>query len=337
MPLEALRRVEWIARRAPSAHNTQPWRLVYGDDAVRLDFDPDRALPASDPTRRDLYLSMGAFAESMLILANEAGAPLRFEADVCCDRIGWFWPGQTAYPTPFNRRDLIARRVSRLKYAPFAFDAESQACVQDWAGAGERLVFVRGEELIDLAGQADAHFFASPGATGEFLRWFRREEDAHAQDGLSTACLGLSRREAALLAWLLSPRVYPWMRRLGGAHVLARASGVIDKTTRLIALVGEGEAPEDIVLSGRALMRVWLGLARMGLYAHPLSQILDCAATERRLSLRLGLVGAERLRCLFRFGPSPEPPRSKRLGETLRAVSHCEAAAMPGMQRCSPS
>ena len=57
-------------------------------------------------------------------------------------------------------------------------------------------------------------------------------------------------------------------------------------------------------------MRTWLALARHGLAANPLSQLLDCPATAARLADR---IGAEPL-AAFRVGrPLAEPVRSARL------------------------
>jgi hypothetical protein len=58
---------------------------------------------------------------------------------------------------------------------------------------------------------------------------------------------------------------------------------------------------------------VWLALGSRGLYTHPLSQVLDCPATERELSSRLGATGGRRPLSLFRTGRSEPPPRSRRL------------------------
>lgn len=49
-----------LAVRAPSVHNTQPWRWRVGDRSVHLYADPGRQLRETDPDGRDLLLSCGA-------------------------------------------------------------------------------------------------------------------------------------------------------------------------------------------------------------------------------------------------------------------------------------
>ncbi|NEW37681.1 NAD(P)H nitroreductase [Nocardia cyriacigeorgica] len=49
-----------LAGRAPSVHNVQPWRWRIAGRSIHLYLDEDRALPMTDPDRRDLILSCGA-------------------------------------------------------------------------------------------------------------------------------------------------------------------------------------------------------------------------------------------------------------------------------------
>ncbi|MFE0020840.1 Acg family FMN-binding oxidoreductase [Amycolatopsis sp. NPDC059021] len=49
-----------LAVRAPSVHNTQPWRWARGDRTLHLYADRERQLHETDPDGRDLLLSCGA-------------------------------------------------------------------------------------------------------------------------------------------------------------------------------------------------------------------------------------------------------------------------------------
>ncbi|MDV3124218.1 nitroreductase family protein [Mycobacterium sp. 21AC1] len=57
---ETLRAALSLAVRAPSVHNSQPWRWVVRGHSLHLYADPERHLPATDPDCRDLQLSCGA-------------------------------------------------------------------------------------------------------------------------------------------------------------------------------------------------------------------------------------------------------------------------------------
>ena len=57
---ETLRSALMLAVRAPSVHNSQPWRWKVGEHSLHLFADRDRQLPQTDPDSRDLMLSCGA-------------------------------------------------------------------------------------------------------------------------------------------------------------------------------------------------------------------------------------------------------------------------------------
>jgi len=48
-----------VAARAPSLHNTQPWRFKLSEHAIELYADASRQLP-EDPAGREMLISCGA-------------------------------------------------------------------------------------------------------------------------------------------------------------------------------------------------------------------------------------------------------------------------------------
>ncbi|WP_006245618.1 Acg family FMN-binding oxidoreductase [Mycolicibacterium tusciae] len=57
---DTIRTVLSLAIRAPSIHNSQPWRWRVGAESLHLYVDPQRHLANTDPDSRDLLLSCGA-------------------------------------------------------------------------------------------------------------------------------------------------------------------------------------------------------------------------------------------------------------------------------------
>ncbi|WP_109522692.1 MULTISPECIES: Acg family FMN-binding oxidoreductase [Nocardia] len=62
-----------LAVRAPSVHNTQPWRFRVVDRELRLHLDPTRILDATDPDQRDLVVSCGAILHHLRIALASLG------------------------------------------------------------------------------------------------------------------------------------------------------------------------------------------------------------------------------------------------------------------------
>ncbi|KAA0107538.1 nitroreductase family protein [Mycolicibacterium sp. P1-5] len=57
---ETIRAALSLAMRAPSVHNSQPWRWRVGPSSLHLYADYSRHLPHTDPDRRDMLVSCGA-------------------------------------------------------------------------------------------------------------------------------------------------------------------------------------------------------------------------------------------------------------------------------------
>lgn len=312
------RRAARLSFRAPSAHNTQPWLLDYAPERVELRFDPARDLRAGDPTRRDLFLSLGALVEALLIAASAAGIAVEFEPAVEAERsyVGTFVPAGAPYETSFTPGDLAARQTSRLEYAPGRLTDDDIAAARGALAGGAELHELAARDLVDLYVVGDRHLYDSPPVVDELRSWLRLSgrDPRYALDGLSYDCLGLGRATAAGLALLLRPRVYPFVRalRLHSTFTAATRS-LLEQEGSVLVLTGATGTPEQVLTHGRWLLRVWLELARRGLYAHPLSQILDCAATERELATRVRATPDRRPFSVFRVGRSEPPPRSHRL------------------------
>jgi hypothetical protein len=309
--VEELRAREAVVRRAPSAHNAQPWLVVHGDGPdgcgeVRIGADPARSLPGSDPTARDLALGIGALVESNLIVAAEAG--LAVDAITGPGPAARLVPAEQVYASPFTAADLVARRVARGRYAPGPVPATVLA------GLEPGLVPVPTDELAADLAVADRWLFATPVVARELRDWLRLHprHPRYALDGLTDRALVLSRVQARLLGAAL--RAYPVTRRLGLPALLAAAGRHLlgpDGTVLVLTTV----PGEDRVGAGRRLLRTWLMLGRSGLAVHPLSQLVDCPATAERLGQRLSAAdeGARPL-AVFRVGrPLTAPAHSARL------------------------
>jgi len=70
---QTLRAALAIARRAPSVHNTQPWRFRIGDHGVRVYLDPARARQSGGTVERDAIVSCGAALHHLRIALAAAG------------------------------------------------------------------------------------------------------------------------------------------------------------------------------------------------------------------------------------------------------------------------
>lgn len=71
--IAVLQQAVLLACRAPSVHNSQPWRWVAEDGVLRLYVDHHRALPATDYSGREVILSCGAVLDHLCVAMAAAG------------------------------------------------------------------------------------------------------------------------------------------------------------------------------------------------------------------------------------------------------------------------
>ncbi|WP_295699965.1 hypothetical protein [Lapillicoccus sp.] len=319
-------------RRAPSAHNTQPWTLrAEADagaegDALVLGWDPTRELHVGDPTRRDLWLSLGAFAESVVIAAASDEVGVGVEWDVSTRRsIAGRLVEQPLLTRHFTSEDLAERHSARGPYAaPWATiaDVDAMAAAAGLAGTGASLTVVPGAVVDDLLPVADRWSYEPPALVDELRHWLRLDhgDPRYREDGLSDVALALSPAQAGALRVALSPRVWPLLRRAGGPSVLGAASKIDGRGTVVAfhAPVELAARPEDVADLGRALLRVWLAAGARGLRTHPVSVLVDAPATAGPFAVAVDRAagqepGSSRVLSVFRIGrPVDEPITSAR-------------------------
>jgi len=61
------------AVKAPSGHNTQPWKFRIGEDKIDIIPDFTKVLPVVDSDNRELFISLGCAAENLCITASALG------------------------------------------------------------------------------------------------------------------------------------------------------------------------------------------------------------------------------------------------------------------------
>jgi hypothetical protein len=323
----------WLegARSAPSSYNTQPWRFVVQSNGdVLVGWEPQRALPAADPSNRNLYIGLGAAVECARLRAAAARRPLDFvpapdsepdvvgllrrasgRADEVDIRLGNAVPQRRTARTPHLRFPVPPLILLALR--------------RETVGWGCRLHIVtersQMRRLASLARRATAAHYADREAQAELFRWLRLDPGhaAYRRDGLTEECLELKGFSLAIVRRAASTDGLSWPAGLAVNHLLAfRAWRVVRQTAAMCLLTAPSADRADMVRAGRLLTRLWLLGTEAGLNAHPLSSILDLEATAASCLQVFGAQGGVPA-ALFRLGFCPPVPGSPRLpaGELL--------------------
>jgi nitroreductase len=301
------------ATRAPSIHNTQPWRFTAAANRLDVFYDRGRALPVLDPSGRQQLISCGmavAFAEVAL-----GAAGLAVEVELLPDPangdhlahllvIGSAEPG---VDDPALADAIAQRHTVRTAFEPRAVPEDVLDQLQREAGA-HGLWFktiTRPEEevaTVFLLSQAEEMEQRDPAYVRELQTWMR--SDPGAVDGVPADAVPAG-----------DPRDRPSNWSIRDFAVGSREQHMFRAPQDSDAPAPEVERPTVVLLgtsnddrmswleAGRGLGRVLLLATTAGLVASPLTQALDWPATRTRLQQRLSLIGHPQM--LLRLGYPP--------------------------------
>jgi hypothetical protein len=307
------------ARRAPSAHNTQPWRFGLTDAAIHLRADRIRALPVNDPHDRELTVSCGAALASIEVAAAARAwrtATERFP--------------EPADPDLFAVVRLAGPAASTASSAERTLDA-AIATRHTYRGhfAGDPLPEGLGARLQEVARQAGVALVALDAPA-------EREDLAAAVTEADRAQFGDPRWRRELAVW-----THPDRRGDGmplppgsalGTRLVPTAPGepvdevdpdrsLVLEAPAVVVLATEGDRPEAWLAAGAALQRVLLTAAAAGVMASYLNQA--CQVATARAGVRYLIGGELHPQAILRLGvPARQVGRTDRrpLGELLEDV-----------------
>jgi hypothetical protein len=290
------------ATRAPSVHNTQPWRFRTGPDAVELWSDPWRKL-RTDPSGREMLISCGAALFGLRLAIRSLGywpvtqllpdpARLRLLARVSI--------GAAAPTTGLERQMLDAvphRHTHRGPFAPGPLPPGLLAGLQhDALAEGATLVLVTGglayDRLERITAAAARRGDLSPRARAEIRRWTRTAARM-ARDGIPATALASGTGRPA---GRLPQRDFD----LGRGIARLPSGGAPPPATAVLLTSGDRRA--DWLRAGQALHRVLLHAASQWVFASLHTQPLEDAAARDLIRSRLALPGHPQM--LLQLGPA---------------------------------
>jgi len=283
------------AARAPSVHNTQPWRFRAGEYAIELYADQSRKLRV-DPVGREMLISCGAALFGLRLAVRSLGhvpvvellpdrARLRLLARL---RFG------AAEPMTGRERQLLAalphRHTHRGPFAPGPLPAGLAAGLQhDALAEGATLVLVDRplayQQLAGILSATGRRQDLDPLAREELRRWSRGAADP-ARDGIPAHAFPA---KPGRLTGRLAQGDFDLGRGLG----LLDAGGPPPAVTAVLLTRGDGRA--DWLRAGQALHRLLAHAASNWVFASLHTQPLEAAAIRALIRDRLALPGAPQM------------------------------------------
>ena len=285
------------AVRAPSSHNSQPWRFRHDGNRVALYADRTRALPVTDPDDRELTISCGAALYNLEIAAAGQGylprvalVPDPHDRDLLA--VVDLEPGGASPVIDHVTAGVRVRRTTRGRFGAGSVPeglaprlrrtAEQHQVGWHEVGAGARAA------LAALVAEADRIQFADPAWRRELAAWMPSRARA---DGLRTPPVigGLTRAA---------------VRGVGLGRPTARRDRRLTTRAPLVVVLTTGaDTTGSWLATGRALAHVLAAAAAEGVHAGFLNQPCQVPRLRHRLSQLCETSDHPQL--VLRLGPLP--------------------------------
>jgi hypothetical protein len=291
-----------VARRAPSLHNTQPWRFTVSGDAIELHADASRQLSV-DPDGREMLISCGAVLYGLRLAVRSLGYLPEVEILPRLagrGRLARVRLGPAAPMTAGERKMLAAvphRHTHRGPFEAGPLPAGLFARLQDDARAeGGVLTEIEPgpalRRLTAVVAAAGLQQDRDPRSRAEISRW-SHGVTSPARDGVPAHAFPA---EPARAPARLPQRDFDLGRGLGLLPAGDPPPPVI------AALFTPGDSERDWLQAGQALHRLLLRAAAEWVFARLNTQPLENPLTRTLIREALVLPGAPQM--LMAFGVS---------------------------------
>ena len=300
------------ASRAPSIHNTQPWRWTFDGQVLELRADRTRQLHVADRDGHSLLVSCGAAVELTAVALRAQGwaAPLELTPEATDpDLLARFTLTGRGGPDEQAAVELAAsarRRSDRRVYGPHVVPADVVERLRVASASSVVLVHfpTRADEKLDLAvaiSAADTAQRDDAAYAAEMASWRRVGTGAGADDGIPDTSI---------------PQVPAGHPRHTDVPLRDFEAGVaggqlitadVDERPVIAVICTGPDRPLDRLNAGRAMMRLMIEAELEGLSSCPLSQSVDLLAFRTRLQTLMSWTGHPQMMVRLGERPAGEP------------------------------
>ena len=306
-----------LACRAPSLHNSQPWRWVADGGAVRLFVDPNRVMYSADRRGREAIISCGAVLDHFRIAMAVAGwrthverFPIRATPALWLQSISLL-PASSPMPTVVvptrfccvgltgfqwrrhrigNRWIAFARRRGRRRRAPGCDRRRRQTKLADSVPLTDAL------RLYDSAYHHELNWWTAPFESSEGI------PHSSLVSAAETERVGVG-------------RTFPVVPHS------ERRPGICEDFSRVVVLSTDGDTREDALGSGEMLSRVLVECTEAGMGTCTITHLTEVKASRHIVANLIDRTGWPQILVRIGIAPSMEqvPPSTPRrpLGDVL--------------------
>ncbi|MEO8749693.1 MAG: nitroreductase family protein [Allobranchiibius sp.] len=306
MDRAAVESVVAAAARAPSIHNTQPWRWNLHDGVLDVRADRSRQLHVADRDAHSLLISCGAAAELTGLALGEQGWSfdcLLMPDPSDPDLLARFGPLTRSEPNDRATTQLDAARERRSERRAFGGEPVTSQTIERLRVAahapGVRAHFpVRADESLELAvaiSKADRFQHRDAAYAAEVAEWVRHDEQS--PDGIPESVIP---RVSAGHPRHTDIPLRDFEAGIPGAQLITAG---IDEHPLITVILTDTDNNLERLRAGQAMMRLMIAAELDGLASCPLSQSVDLLSFRTQLRAQMSWSGHPQM--MLRLGQKP--------------------------------
>lgn len=298
---------------APSMHNTQPWRFRFVGLTVEVYRDRERELPAEDPSRRMLFISLGAAIFNLRVAAavRGMGSEVRHLVDqrrpdlVAVVELGGRANESMMALAPYiagrrtNREPFTDQRLPAQLRVELDLCARVEGAVLQWIDTPVRQWWLRMATNDAVAADDDDR-----ARSAERRRWVGGVRES---DGVPSSAL---RPRAAV--------GNPVVRDLAATPTdAARPVAAFEQEPQLAVLATRYDGPIEWLRAGQALEHVLLEATARGVSTSLLNQAIEHEELRGQINDPLGPWQRPQVVIRFGYGPAVPPTPRRSIDDVL--------------------
>jgi nitroreductase len=299
-----------LAVRAPSIHNTQPWRFELRDGVLCVRADRSRQLGVADPDGHSLMISCGAVLTLTELALRAAGCIVevrRMPDPADQDLLAELRAVERCEPTQVDIARVAASQRRRSERRPFAAGRPSEDLVdrlrEAAASPGVYAAFPRrAEERLGLAvavSFADRFQRRDADYLAEMDRWTGSDQDT--TDGVPPSVV------PHLPAGHLRHTDIPLRDFEVGVSGAQLVDPGIDEQPLIAVVFTTSDQASDRLRAGESMMRLMIEAETAGLASCALSQAVDMLAFRVRLQTLMDWTDHPQMMLRLGFAPTGPP------------------------------
>ncbi len=310
------------SKLAPSAHNTQPFSILFKQEDILIMANPKRLLPIADPHNRDFFISLGAYIESINIALLdqhqvklveskffiEPHEDLKIKNEnfkILCLKLHQEKKDKNNH---LSLHLLNQRFTFRGLLTPFNKDHFNtlDQHLQDHP----HLHSIKKNELIKhiakLYDDINYQFIIRPGYLKELYYWMRfsKKNPRWSEDGMNAESLSLHPIESFFARYILKPAIFNLFKLLSLGKLVITEAPKVKSSQAIVAIT----ANKDLSWyeQGKVFLKSWLELTELNFYGAPLSLLVEDPTSLNYLKDKLNLNDQTEIINILRIGNLPE-------------------------------